>query len=90
MASTATKVEYETSAGPAIMRPVETPAAVCGECAFHMPHATRPGGWCACDAADAEVEAGLGRSRRLRRLRDLAAGQPGAGVHRRHGLLRPS
>ena len=51
MASTATKASIETTAAPAVMRPVEAPAAVCGECAYHMPHATTAGGWCACDAS---------------------------------------
>ena len=52
MATIATQVDYKTAAGPAVMRPVKATKPVCGECAFHMPHATRPGGWCACRAAD--------------------------------------
>jgi hypothetical protein len=52
MATTATKVNSEMTSGPAVLRPVEASVAVCGECVFHMPHATMPGGWCACDAAE--------------------------------------
>jgi hypothetical protein len=28
------------------------PEPDCGECRFHIPHLTRPGGWCACDTAE--------------------------------------
>ncbi len=51
MATMTRQVDRET-AGPVVMRPVEAQAAVCDECAYHVPHATRPGGWCACAAAD--------------------------------------
>ncbi len=40
------------AADPVVVRAVEAQAAVCGECAYHVPHATIPGGWCACAAAD--------------------------------------
>jgi hypothetical protein len=53
----ATQVRQETQgvAGPAVvMRAVKAPATtpVCGECAYHVPHATRPDGWCACQDAE--------------------------------------
>jgi hypothetical protein len=47
--------EAERATEPDVtMRVVESPeaAAGCGECRFHMPHATRPDGWCACDGAE--------------------------------------
>jgi hypothetical protein len=51
MATMATKLDIETTS-PVAMRPVGAPATVCGDCRYHIPHATRPSGWCACDAAE--------------------------------------
>ena len=51
MATTAANATTETTAGPAVMRLAEPSAAVCGECMYHIPLATRPGGWCACKTA---------------------------------------
>ena len=51
MATIATRVRYEKAAGLTEMRLVQAPVVVCGECMFHIPHATRPGGWCACQAS---------------------------------------
>ena len=51
----ATQVRRETQRAtePAVMRAVKAPAssAVCGDCMFHIPHATTPDGWCACKDA---------------------------------------
>ena len=54
MATMAANATTETTAGPAVMRLAETPAAVCGECMYHIPLATRPGGWCACKTAQSK------------------------------------
>ena len=46
--------ETEQPAEPAlVMRVVEPEAqALCGDCRFHVPFATKPGGWCACASAE--------------------------------------
>lgn len=45
--------EAEQAAEPAVaMRVVQSVAAECGDCRFHVPHATKPGGWCACEGAE--------------------------------------
>jgi hypothetical protein len=50
--ATQVRREAQRSAEPAVvMRAVKAPATVCGECAYHVPHATRPDGWCACQDA---------------------------------------
>ncbi len=41
-----------TDLEPPPVRLADGPEPVCGECRFHIPHLTRPGGWCACDAAE--------------------------------------
>jgi hypothetical protein len=46
MATIQMETTYEPKA-PAIVRPVGMPEMQCGECMYHIPHATRPGGWCA-------------------------------------------
>ena len=37
---------------PPAVRLADGPEPVCGECRFHIPHLTKLGGWCACDAAE--------------------------------------
>ena len=37
---------------PPALTPADGPVPVCGECVFHVPHAVRQGGWCACAAAE--------------------------------------
>jgi hypothetical protein len=52
MAITAREIQRQATEPAVVMREVKAPAALCGECAYHMPHATRPGGWCAKADAD--------------------------------------
>ena len=44
--------EVRQTTEPAVVRAVQTPASVCGDCMFHIPHATKAGGWCARDEAE--------------------------------------
>ena len=37
---------------PPAVRRADGPKPSCSECRFHIPHLTRPGGWCACDVAE--------------------------------------
>jgi hypothetical protein len=41
-----------TDLEPPAVRLADGRQSTCGECRFHIPHLTRPGGWCACDAAE--------------------------------------
>lgn len=46
--------ETEQPAEPVlVMRAVEPVVQpLCGDCRFHIPYATKPGGWCACEGAE--------------------------------------
>jgi hypothetical protein len=47
--ATQTSQERQRVPEPAPLRAVGAPAAQeCGDCVYHIPHATRRGGWCAC------------------------------------------
>jgi hypothetical protein len=48
MATTEIREQRGTIKVSAVMRAVQTPAVACGECIYHIPHATKPDGWCAC------------------------------------------
>ena len=50
--------EMEQPAEPAlVLRAVEPEAqALCGDCKFHVPYATKPGGWCACASAELHLQ----------------------------------
>ena len=50
--ATASEPIRATELEPPPVRLADGPQPSCGECRFHIPHLTRPGGWCACDAAE--------------------------------------